>query len=122
MLNKKDKQYCFSDGKFQVIVPHRVAEIIEEGKRQQHCVGGYAGRHMEGKLTICFLRLSAEPDKSLYTIEMHNKTLQQVQGHHNNTPLTPEAKAFFDIWLKWVKAGSKRDKNGVPVINKTKIA
>lgn len=115
-LEKYEKQYSFTDGTYSIIIPHTIKEIVDEGKAMQHCVGGYAGRHMEGTLTILFLRMSTKPDKSLYTIEMHGKALTQVQGYNNRTPLTPEAKAFFDMWLDWVKKGSRRDKDGNPVL------
>lgn len=105
---------------YTIIIPHTVSEIVEEGKAMQHCVGGYAGRHMEGTLAILFLRSTAKPDKSLYTIEMHGKRLTQVQGYNNRTPLTPEAKVFFDTWLRWVKDGSRRDKSGKPVLKPEK--
>jgi len=121
-IAKYKKLYCFSDDKYLIMVPETTAEIIAEGKEQHHCVGGYAARHLEGKLTICFLRSTAEPDKALYTIEMHGTRMTQVQGYGNKTPLTPEAKEFFDTWLKWVKDGSKRDRHGNPKILQTKTA
>ncbi len=108
------KQYCFNNGDFFIKVPTTTKEIINEGKEQSHCVGGYAARHLEGKLAILFLRSKAEPDKALYTIEMHDKKLTQVQGYHNEIPLTPKAKDFLDMWLKWVMNGSKRKKDGTP--------
>ncbi len=114
-LEKYEKQYSFTDGTYSIIIPHTIKEIVDEGKAMQHCVGGYAGRHMEGTLAILFLRLTAEPNKSLYTIEMHDKALTQVQGYNNRTPLTPETKAFFDMWLAWVNGGSKRTKMGEPI-------
>lgn len=114
-LKKYEKQYNFTDGTYSIIIPHTIKEIVDEGKAMEHCVGGYAGRHMEGTLAILFLRLTAEPNKSLYTIEMHDKALTQVQGYNNRTPLTPEAKAFFDMWLAWVNGGSKRTKSGEPI-------
>ncbi len=120
-LKKYEKQYSFTDGKYIITVPHTVKEIVDEGKAMKHCVGGYAARHMEGRLTILFLRLTAKPDDSLYTIEMHGKVLTQVQGYNNRTPLTSEAKAFFNKWLAWVRDGSKRTKSGEPVI-KTETA
>lgn len=115
-LKKYEKQYSFTDGGYTIMIPNTVKEIVEEGKAMKHCVGGYAGRHMSGKLAILFLRLTAKPDESLYTIEMHNKCLTQVQGYNNRTPLTPEAKAFFDKWLSWVQNGSKRTKSGKPIL------
>ena len=119
-IAKYKKLYCFSDDKYLIMVPETTAEIIAEGKEQHHCVGGYAARHLEGKLTICFLRSTAEPDKALYTIEMRGTKMTQVQGYGNKTPLTPEAKEFFDTWLKWVEDGSKRDRHGNPKILQTK--
>lgn len=121
-LKQYEKQYSFTDGNYTIIIPHTVSEIVEEGKAMQHCVGGYAGRHMEGTLAILFLRSTAKPKKSLYTIEMHGKRLKQVQGYNNRTPLTPEAQAFFDIWLSWVKDGSRRDKKGKPILKTASAA
>lgn len=121
-LKKYEKQYSFSDGNYTIIIPHTVSEIVEEGKAMQHCVGGYAGRHMEGTLAILFLRSTAKPDKSLYTIEMHGKNLTQIQGYNNKTPLTPAAKTFFDMWLSWVKDGSHRDKEGKPILKTASAA
>ena len=108
------KQYEFSDGVFSIVIPSGINDIIREGKLQQHCVGGYAHRHVNGTLTICFLRKTNDIETPLYTIEMHGKALTQVQGKRNDTPLTPEAKAFFDTWLEWVRNGSKRNKDGTP--------
>ena len=113
-INKYKKLYCFSDGEFLIMVPTTTAEIIREGKEQCHCVGGYAARHLEGKLAICFLRSITEPDKALYTIEMHEKEVKQIQGYKNSTPLTPQAELFFEKWKLWVKQGSPRDKKGNP--------
>ncbi len=116
---KNEKQYSFSADGFVIIVPPSAKEIIEEGKNMRHCVGGYAERHLNGTLTILFLREASKPKKSLYTIEMHGKHLAQVQGYRNRTLLTDEAKAFFDKWLSWVKDGSPRTEKGTPIIKET---
>ena len=108
------KQYEFSDENFSIVIPSGIDDIIREGKLQQHCVGGYAHRHVNGTLTICFLRKTNDIETPLYTIEMHGKALTQVQGKKNETPLTPEAKVFFDMWFEWVRGGSKRNKDGTP--------
>ena len=50
-----------------------------------HCVGGYADRHTNGKLSIMFLRRKDEPDKPYYTIEVGNDlTIRQCRGYKNN--------------------------------------
>lgn len=117
---KNEKQYSYSGSGFIIRVPATVQEIIDEGRNQSHCVGGYAERHMKGVLTILFLRREEEPDKALYTIEMHDKQVTQVQGFKNRTPLTPEAKVFFDEWLEWVQTGSRRKKDGTPILPQAK--
>lgn len=113
-FKKRVKQYAYENDTFAIVVPKELIEIVSEGQVMQHCVGGYTTRHANGTLTILFLRNKAEIDKPLYTIEMRDKIMCQVQGFKNRTPLTPEAKAFFDEWLEWVKAGSPRNKDGTP--------
>ena len=112
------RQYEFSDGEFSIVIPDGIQDIIREGKLQNHCVGGYAERHVKGALAICFLRRTSDIETPLYTIEMHDDRLWQVQGKGNRTPLTPEAQLFFDTWLSWVKSGSKHYKDGRPKLPK----
>lgn len=100
-------------------------EIIAEGKALEHCVGGYAERHMAGKLTIVFLRRAETPEASLYTIEMHGTELVQIHGYkneHYQGARNPRAVIGreLDTWLAWLRAGSKRDKQGNPILPKTK--
>lgn len=114
LLKKRLKQYSYENDTFAILVPEELTEIVSEGQALQHCVGGYTSRHAKGQCTILFLRNKAEIDKSLYTIEMHDKDMIQVQGYKNITPLIPDAKAFFDEWLEWVKGGSPRKKDGTP--------
>ncbi len=111
-VKKHIKKYEYSNEEFSIIVPKTVREIVEEGQRQQHCVGGYADRHFNGTLCICFLRKNSEIDKALFTIEMRDKTCVQIQGKMNKRSIKtePEAEAFFNEWLEWVKNGSKKNK------------
>lgn len=69
----------------QVIVPKSVEEIVYEGKALSHCVGGYAQRHVEGKLHILFLRKLSEPDTPYYTMEVNTSgKIVQCRGYKNN--------------------------------------
>lgn len=117
LTRKLRKKYEFRSDIFSVIVPESMNEIITEGKALNHCVGGYASRHAEGKTVILFLRLSEFPNTPMYTVEMRGTEIRQVQGKNNRTPLSAEAKSFFDDWAKWVKNGSNRDKLGAPMID-----
>lgn len=94
-------RYEYSDARYCIIVPRSAADIVEEGKNQHHCVAGYADRHIAGKLAILFMRDKSNPEKALYTIEMHGDRLIQIRGCHNSNP-TADAMKFVNKWIKWV--------------------
>ena len=118
------RKYNFAFGDYIIRVAISEAEIVREGNTLKHCVGGYAGRHMEGKTTILFLRKRIEPDKPLVTIEMHGNMLQQAHGYKNEAggakPPRQVYKQIFDTWLDWIERGSPRDENGEPKLRKNK--
>ncbi len=116
LYEKRKLKYVFSDNNFCIIQPECVQDIIDEGKALEHCVGGYADRHADGKLTILFLRNINTPETSYQTIEMKNEGMRQIQGYKNKSPLSNLANEFLRKWLIWVEAGSVRDKEGKPVI------
>ena len=106
---KLQKQYEYSNGEYQIVIPQGVNDIVAEGSALCHCVKGYAERHMEGKTTILFMRRCNRPNTRLITIEINGKTIVQNRGMKNRAP-TKEEQAFIDKWIAWVKAGSKRPK------------
>ena len=122
------KQYEFAWDGLRIVVPETSSEIINEGKALQHCVGGYADRHILGYATILFLRKEEKPDEPYVTIEMAvNRPDSVIQAHgfanerkskNGETPVPPMEKhrEFFDVWLGWVRSGSKRDGNGRPIL------
>lgn len=99
------KMYEYEKDGFSIIVPKSIGEIVLEGKLLSHCVGGYAHRHMTGATTILFLRKTEKIYSALYTIEIDDKTktIRQIQGFRNRTPLTEEAEAFFNEWKEEIK-------------------
>jgi hypothetical protein len=109
-----------------IVVPEDDRQIINEGKTLHHCVGGYAERHMSGATTILFLRKEKTPHRSYITIEMCGKQgndIRQIHGYGNEHKdgkrlASPQERhgAFIDLWLAWLKSGSKRDKSGRPVL------
>lgn len=138
------KMYEFQYGDLCIQVPGSVEEIVQEGKTLKHCVGGYAARHFANQVTILFLRHKRKPNTPFITIEIApRKTMKekvvvrQIHGYRNETYLPREYggkvdrarpnvkyKWFLDIWKEWVKNGSRRDKDGKPVLpgNKEKTA
>lgn len=130
------KMYEFSYGDLCIVVPGSTQEIIMEGKTLKHCVGGYAARHFNDKVTILFLRHKRKPDTPFVTIEIiprqkmtEKVAIRQIHGYQNEGYLRgmaedqkyrhrPEYKYkwFIDLWRAWVEAGSRRDKKGNPIL------
>ena len=81
---------------------------------------------MAGATTILFLRKEKTPWRSYITIEMCGKKgndIRQIHGYRNENKAgkrlaTPGERhgEFLDLWLAWLNNGSKRDKNGRPVL------
>lgn len=139
------KMYEFSYGDMCIVVPGSTQEIIMEGSTLKHCVGGYAARHFNDKVTILFLRHKRKPDTPFITIEIIPRqkmtekiVIRQIHGYRNEGYLNdrkldkltqdqkhnsrPEYKYkwFLDVWRAWVEAGSKRDKKGNPILMEEK--
>lgn len=97
---KRLKQlYQFKKDGLVVVPPHSAQEIVAEGQKLHHCVGGYAERMAKGQCVILFLRQEEHKSKPFYTVEVHDNRILQVRGAHNCTP-TPEVTAFLDAWKK----------------------
>lgn len=112
-------KYSFELDGLRIVFPLTAASIRHEGMVLKHCVGGYADRHIKGVCTILFLRRVEEPNNPYVTIEMDGNRLVQVHGYLNDRGAqSPRVthKKFFETWLAWLKAGSKRDKDGKPVL------
>lgn len=123
-LRKLDERYSFQLAGYHIRPPMTIQEIVDEGQALKHCVGGYAARHAEGKVVILFLRDDTRPCTPLVTIEMNGTRLVQIHGYRNEWDGAENPrKVYADIvgpWLAWVEAGSKRSKDGAPVLPKTK--
>lgn len=115
------KKYEFELDGLRIVVPENAGQIVEEGKVLKHCVGGYAGWHIKGKTTILFLRRSRRPERSYITIEMDGTYIMQIHGYRNECyrgGISPRDRYehFLSVWQGWLKAGSKRDRQGRPAL------
>ncbi|MDE7406454.1 MAG: PcfJ domain-containing protein [Clostridiales bacterium] len=94
----------WSNGKYCVIMPHSAEEIITEGKRQQHCVGGYCDRVAKGTSVIVFIRREEAKDDNFYTAEflpnMTKLSIMQVRGQRN-APMTDDVRTFMSQYESW---------------------
>ena len=121
---KLEKKYGFELDGYIIRIPASGEEILNEGRKLQHCVGGYADRHMSGAVTILFMRKVKKPDEPWLTIEMSGNKLVQIHGlknegiHTTKGRFAPDPREvyreFLDTWLDWIEKGSRRDKKGNP--------
>jgi len=120
---ERAEKYEFELDGMKIIFPKTAGAINREGTQLNHCVGGYAKRHIEGVLTILFLRWSDEPTTPYVTIEMRGNRINQIHGFNNDwAGQNPQQKhkEFLETWLRWLRAGSKRDADGIPILPKVR--
>lgn len=120
------QMYEFSLGGLEILAPLDPQDIVDEGKKQMHCVGGYAARHFQGVLEILFLRKVSAPNKPWITIEMahrsqptgkvHIKQMYDACNRHGLLHWKKEIGWFIDAWTDWLRAGSPRNNAGLPII------
>lgn len=93
----------------QFILPREANDLIEEGKRLKHCVGGssYINQHADGRTTIVFARKADEPDKPYYTLEYRDSRLIQVSGWDNKKP-DEQLRKVVNQWLQIANERTKR--------------
>lgn len=104
------RQLGFASGGLLIRQPESMAEIIAEGKRLHHCVGGYAERHAYMKLHIMFIRKADKPDVPFYTVEVDLLgEIKQVRGLRN-CKTTPEVDAFIEAYKQHLAAVIGREK------------
>lgn len=126
-LKARRLKYEFELDGLKIAFPVTTAAIKREGRVLDHCVGGYADRHMKGVTTILFLRRVDQPHTPYITLEMDGNRIRQIHGYHNDTlpgSQNPRVvhRTFLNTWLRWLESGSKRNEDGTPKLPKRKKA
>ena len=104
------KKLEFAQGGLFIRQPKNMTEIVNEGKLQHHCVGGYANRHAYMKLHIMFIRTTEKPDVPFYTVEVDLfGKIVQVRGQRN-CKTTPEVDAFMEEYKQHLAAVFGKEK------------
>ena len=120
---RKEKYEFELDG-WRIVFPLSSGAIKREGAALNHCVGGYAERHIRGVLSIVFLRRAATPHVPYVTIEMDGNRIRQIHGANNDrsdrTGPRERHREFLDTWLGWLRAGSPRNEDGTPKLPRRK--
>ena len=94
----KDLEYADKD--FCVIAPKTPEDVVDEGARQNHCVGVYTSDIADGKTRIYFMRRTETPDEPELTLQVsRDNRLIQYRGNCNRAASKEEV-----AWLiKWCK-------------------
>ncbi|SFE13024.1 PcfJ-like protein [Peptostreptococcaceae bacterium pGA-8] len=101
----------YNDNKYLIRPAASPEELQKEGDVLGHCVGTYINKMADKRCAILFVRLSAEPNNPLYTIELSpDYKIKQFRGRYNSTP-PEDAKKFVSDWTEWL-AKTKRIKKG----------
>lgn len=82
----------YKNDKYEVIIPEKAEDVIEEGRKLHHCVGAYVSRVRRGETKICFMREAGKLDLPLITLEVRNGKLTQYRGSCNRGPDSNEMK------------------------------
>lgn len=92
-----------------VVMPKSAEELLEEGRRQINCVGGYVERIAMGKSVVLFIRRTQDVSTNFYTLEirpdMEKFDVVQCRGLRNCKP-TKEIEDFLKRYERWYNSQS----------------
>ena len=90
----KDLAYAPRKEEYCIIVPECADDVVEEGNKMSHCVGGYIGRISREETFIVFMRRKKFEDVPFITVEIRDGKLCTALGHSNRR-LDNEEKIFL---------------------------
>ncbi len=104
---KLRNRYFYEDDTF-VIRPARSAEeIVMEGRKLHHCVGGnsYLEKHNKGESYILMLRFKNMQETPYITVEIRGRDgyVQQWYGMHDKKPDEENMQRWLDKYTAWLK-------------------
>lgn len=101
---------------YSVIVPRNAGDIVDEGKRQHHCVAAsnqYFEKMNRRETFILFLRRQETRDTPYYTLEVSIKggkvTVLQKYSAYDRQPNIDEVNKVLTAWKRDIEARLKRD-------------
>lgn len=85
MADRHRTALAFENDDYVVVIPETADEIINEGKNQHNCVGGYVNDVIQAYCNIVFVRKKNEPNKSYITVEINkNGRIRQYLRAYNH--------------------------------------
>jgi len=113
---EKLKKFEYTDGKFVIVAPESILDIVKEGRILQHCVHTcdfYFDRIQRDETYLFFLRRAGHEDIPWYTLEVEaggNIRQKRTTGDNQNKDFE-EAVGFLKKWQKvFAKRMTKAEK------------
>lgn len=104
----KEKAFTFTFGKYSIVVPTSMEDIIEEGRNMHHCVGGYADSVVAGDTFIVFVRETNTPKECYITAQVHTDgRLGQYYLAYDKYISSAEDTAFYNAFAKHLRENWK---------------
>lgn len=100
-------RFTYSDGKYSIIVPGTIKEILDDGRQLHHCAASserYFDRINRKETYLMFCRKAAEPDRAYYTLEVQpDGAVRQKRTFYNRQENVEEIQKFIKKWQKEIK-------------------
>lgn len=96
---KEYKSLVYKGKEYQVIVPEKAEDVIDEGRKLHHCVGSYVSKIRKKETKICFMRKTDSINTPLITLEVRDGYLTQYRGNCNRAP-SKEEMNFIEEYAK----------------------
>lgn len=96
----KKLNWTSADGNWAVVIPNEPNDMVEEGRRQSHCVASYVIDVTSGKYRVCFLRKTEEFDKPVLTLTVDEDDCCLYYKGFDNREATEEEKKALDEWVR----------------------
>lgn len=67
---ERAKAWEFEYGNYKILIPTKGQDLVDEGAKMHHCVGGYVNSIIENSCYICFVRHKDKPDIPYITCQV----------------------------------------------------
>lgn len=102
---KREKHLTFEYGNYQIVLPTKSTDLIDEGRKMSHCVGSYIQNVVQNTCYIVFVRNKATPNKCYITCQvMPNGNISQYYLAHDRCISKPEDIEFKEKYQEYLRS------------------
>lgn len=87
-----------NDKQWTVLIPEKPDDMVEEGRRQSHCVASYIGSVTNGCFRVCFLRKTSDPEQPVLTLTVGRNDCCMYYKGFDNREATEEERKVLREW------------------------